>query len=274
MSTFVIGYETEYVQDLGWSLRAVEAVAAVHRRHGAPATFFFVGRLLELQGERYAALLRGGDLFDVQSHTYSHLSLKSQQPERLSAAAEELRKTADLIERHFGARPIGLCGPGGYENGLKDCPAMLRVIWDSGVRCVSTEGRGPGGTIPAPLTQPYWYAEQGFPDLLELPAQDFHENVLKGYQQVPAYWPPILPWGLPNRPPTTPEEEFAYFRQGLDYAVEHGLAYYRTYFHPWSVYRFNREARTIDLLLAHARQIGMEITSCTRYYRHLAQGRA
>jgi len=273
MTTFVIGYDTEYVQDLGWSLHAVEAVAAVHRKHEAPATFFFVGQLLELQGERYAASLKGDDLFDAQSHTYSHLSLKSQHPERLSAAAEELRKTADLIGRHFGARPIGLCGPGGYENGLKDCPAMLRVIWDSGGRYVSTDGRGPGGTIPAPLTQPYWYAEQGFPDLLELPAQDFHENVLKGYQHVPAYWPPILPWGLPNRPPTTPEEEFAYFRQGLDYAVEHGLAYYRTYFHPWSVYRFNREARTIDLLLAHARQIGMEITSCTKYYRHLAQGR-
>lgn len=273
MATFTIGYDTEYVTDLEWSLRAVEAVAAVHRKHNAPATFFFVGKLLELQGERYAAVLKGDNLFDIQSHTYSHISLKGDDPERLAAAANELRTTADLVEQHFGERPVGVCGPGGYENGLKDCPGMLQVLWDSGARYISTEGRGPGGTIPAALTQPYWYVEQGFPNLLELPAQDFHENVLKGYQQVPAYWPPILPWGLPNRPPTTPEEEAAYFFQGMDYAKEHGLDYYRTYFHPWSVYQFNREAKTIDLLLGHAEQIGMEVTSCTRYYQHVLRKR-
>jgi peptidoglycan/xylan/chitin deacetylase (PgdA/CDA1 family) len=274
MATFVTGYDTEYVQDLDWSLCAVKAVAAVHRKHRLPATFFFVGKLLDLAGERYAAILGGDDLFDIQSHTYSHLSLKSDSPERLSAAEDELRRTADLIERYFGQRPLGICGPGGYEKGLKDCPKMLQVAWDSGARYVSTDGRGPGGTIPAPLTQPYWYAEQGFPALLELPAQDFHENVLKGYQHVPAYWPPVLPWGLPNRPPSWPEEEFAYFRQGLEYVAEHGLDYYRTYFHPWSVYRFDRNARTIDLLLGHAARIGMEVTSCTAYYRQLALAKA
>ena len=272
MTTFAVGYDTEYVQDLDWSLRAVEAVAAVHRRHRAPATFFFVGKLLEAQGERYAAVLGGDDLFDIQSHTHSHMSLKSDAPERLAAAADELRRTADLVERHFGERPVGVCGPGGYEGGLQDCPRMLRVLVESGARYVSTDGRGPGGTIPSPLTQPYRYAAQGFPDLLELPAQDFHENVLKGYQQVPAYWPPILPWGLPNRPPTTPEEECAYFRLGLEYCAAHGVPYYRTYFHPWSIYRFHREARTIDLLLEHARRIGVEVTSCTRCYRQLALG--
>jgi len=60
------------------------------------------------------------------------------------------------------------------------------------------------------------------------------------------------------------------FRQGLEYAVESGLDYYRTYFHPWSVYRFDRSARTLDLLLGHAVQIGMKATSCTAYYRQLA----
>jgi len=60
------------------------------------------------------------------------------------------------------------------------------------------------------------------------------------------------------------------FRQGLEYAVESGLDYYRTYFHPWSVYRFDRSAKTLDLLLGHAVQIGMQATSCTAYYRQLA----
>lgn len=101
-------------------------------------------------------MLKGDGLFDAQSHTYSHLSLKGEEPGRLSDAADELRRTADLVERNFGERPIGVCGPGGYENGLQDCPSMLQVLWDSGARYISTEGRGPGGTIPAPLTQPYW----------------------------------------------------------------------------------------------------------------------
>ncbi|PJB62216.1 MAG: hypothetical protein CO095_19025, partial [Armatimonadetes bacterium CG_4_9_14_3_um_filter_58_7] len=183
-TVFCIGYDTECVADLSVSLKAVEVVAAVHRKHGAPATFFFVGQLLEAQGERYAAALGEDNLFDIQSHTYSHYGLKGNAPEHVARAAEELQKTADLIDEHFGKRPIGVCGPGGYENGLQDCPNMLRVLWDSGARYISTDGRGPGGTIPSPLTQPYWYAEQGFPTLLELPAQDFHENVLKGYQSV------------------------------------------------------------------------------------------
>jgi hypothetical protein len=36
-------------------------------------------------------------------------------------------------------------------------------------------------------------------------------------------------------------------------------------FHPWSIYRMDRQALQIDLLLTHARQ-HMEVVSCTALY--------
>ncbi len=265
---YVAAYDLEADPEV--SLPAARALAVVHRRQNAPATFFIVTRLLEAAGAEYRAIL-DDPLFDLQSHTHTHFHLKDQ------PITDDLRREIELprrlIRETFGREVIGLTAPGGHTDGLRGQRALLELLHDNGFRFLRSDGRGPGETVPAPLTQPYWYAEDGFPDLLEVPLQCWHDNVLKGYTGVPAAWPPVLPWGLPEAPPETPEEEFAVWRRGVDHAVQQGLRITMPTMHPWSICRMDPEARTIELLLDYVRSLGMEIVSCREVYERALDGR-
>ncbi len=265
-SLYVAAYDLE--ADPEMSLPAARALAAVHRRLQAPATFFIVTRLLEAAGAEYRAIL-DDDLFDLQSHTHTHFHLKDR------PITEDLRREIELpkrlIRETFGREAIGLTTPGGHTDGLRGQGELLALLHENGFRFIRSDGRGPAETVPAPLTQPYWYAEEGFADLLEIPLQYWHDNVLKGYTAVATAWPPVVPWGLPEAPPETPEEEFAVWRLGAEYVVDQGLRIYMPTLHPWSIYRMDPEARTIELLLDHVRGVGMEIVSCREVYERARQ---
>jgi peptidoglycan/xylan/chitin deacetylase (PgdA/CDA1 family) len=252
---------------------ALEVIADVHARHDVPATFFVVGRLLEVNPGKYE-VLRDEELFDVESHTYSHGLLKNSvvhgEGVSLDVVETEVARAGELLSSTFNREIIGLRTPCGFYRGLQGRKDVLEVLWRNGIRFVSSDLRGRLDTLPAPFTQPYWYKEDGFPQLLELPGHDWHDNVLKGYGAVPAFWPPIFPWGLPRNPPETPEEEFEkVYRHSIDYAIEQDLTYYSPIMHPWSIYRFNKEAKTIDLILSHAKKRGMEFLTYRRMYERL-----
>ena len=83
-------------------------------------------------------------------------------------------------------------------------------------------------------------------------------------------WPPALPWGYPSRLPTTGREVYEAYAPGIEYARDQGLLTYAPCFHPWSIYRVDRGAGQIDLLLQHARRAGLTLASCNEVYRHLA----
>jgi peptidoglycan/xylan/chitin deacetylase (PgdA/CDA1 family) len=272
MTPYMPVYDVEYLGDVEYSLRALESVVKVHRRMEAPATFCICGQLLEQAGPRYAQLLCD-ELFDVHSHTYTHMPVKRtakhDDPVDLAQVREELVRTAALLERHPGVSNPGLRTPGGFYRGLRGERELLALLVELGVPFVSSDARGPMETVPSPLTEPYWYDEDGFPGLLELPAQDWHENVLKGHNPVPCMWPPVLPWGYPSQPPQTPEEEFAVYRASLHGVAEMALTYYSPPMHPWSIYRFNTEARTVALMLEEVRRIGMPVTSFSAVHRDL-----
>ena len=84
-------------------------------------------------------------------------------------------------------------------------------------------------------------------------------------------WPPALPWGYPSRLPTTGREVYEAYAPGIEYACDQGLLTYAPCFHPWSIYRVDRGAGQIDLLLQHARRAGLTLASCNEVYRHLAR---
>ena len=272
MTPYLPVYDVEYLGDVEYSLRALESVVTVHRRMETPATFCVCGQLLDKAGPRYAELLRD-DLFDVHSHTFTHMPVKRttkhDDPVNLAQVREELERTAALLERHLGVTNPGLRAPGGFYRGLRGETQLLALLVELLVPFVSSDARGPMETIPSPLTEPYWYDEDGFPGLLELPAQDWHENVLKGHNPVPCMWPPVLPWGYPSRPPQTPEEEFAVYRTSLDGVAEMDLTYYSPPMHPWSIYRFNPEARTVALILEEVRRMDMPVTTFSAVHREL-----
>ena len=272
MTPYLPVYDVEYRADVEYSLRALESVVRVHRRLHAPATFCIVGALLEQAGPRYAELV-GDDLFDAHSHTYTHMMLKRtndrQPPVDMAQARDEIARTAELLRRHLGVTSPGLRTPNGFYRGLRGETRMLALLAELGVPCVSSDLRGPEETVPSPLTEPYWYGEDGFPNLLELPSHDWHDNVLKGFAAVPCMWPPVLPWGLPNRPPRTPQEEFEYYRAALNGAVEAGITYYSPVLHPWSIFQFDPEARALELILEEVARLGMPITTFSAVHHEL-----
>lgn len=272
-TAYIAAYDLENAET---SPAALKAIASVHVKHNVPATIFMVGRLLEVNPGEYE-ILRDDSLFDVESHTYSHRLLRDSVVHgagvSLDVVETEITRANELLSSTFNKEITGFRTPCGFYQGLQGRKDVQEVLWRNGIRFVSSDLRGQLDTIPAPFTQPYWYEADGFPQLLELPGHDWHDNVLKGYGSVPALWPPIFPWGLPNRPPKTPEEEFeTVYRHSIDHAIQQKLGYYSPIMHPWSIYRFNKEAKTIDLILSYAKRLGMEFLTYRQMYERLVEG--
>jgi hypothetical protein len=251
------------------AVAAVSAIRAVLDRHRVPATFFIVGIVLEKAGDRLASLLKGSPLLDVESHSYTHMGIKSEDPAVAEQLRRELRLTADLIESHFGARPIGFCAPGNFYRGLRGCKRPLQVLWDEGYRFIGTEGEGPPGQyMPAPFTQPYWYAEDGFPDLLEEPIAGWHCNMLFNTGgQMDGFKPQVgfADGTVLEKLPATVEEGFAARAKEFQYALDNDLIYAPGN-HPWSCYRFDPEMTHLDRLIEMAKANDVRIVNCKQLY--------
>ena len=264
-----MGYEGERLEEC---LAGIRAVAEVHLKLGLPATFFVVAKLLENAGAELRGIL-DQPLFDIQCHSYSHADV-IRIAEDEAALRRELVDAKQLIEDTFGRKVIGFTTPGSYWKGLIGQQGVLATLWEAGYRYVRSFGMGPDGSMPAPLTQPYWYTEDGFPDLLELGLHAWHDNILTGQPTTRVSWPPILPWGYPSQVPGTPEEAYQAYAPGIDYVIERELLTYIPCFHPWSVYRLDRKVRHVELLLTHAQKAAMDIRSCTSVYEWLCKNRA
>jgi peptidoglycan/xylan/chitin deacetylase (PgdA/CDA1 family) len=262
-----VSYEGERLEEC---LAGIRAVAEVHLKLDIPATFFVVAKLLENAGPELVEIL-DQPLFDIQCHSYSHADV-IRISEDEAALWRELVDAKRLIEDTFGRQVIGFTTPGSYWRGLVGQRRVLAALWEAGYRYVRSVGMGPGESMPAPLTQPYWYAQDGYPDLLELGLHAWHDNILTG-QPGRVSWPPILPWGYPSQMPCTPEEAYQAYAPGIDYVVERGLLTYIPCIHPWSVYRLDRGARHVELLLTHA-QKATDIASCTSVYEWVCENRS
>ena len=91
----------------------------------------------------------------------------------------------------------------------------------AGFRYVSSKAWGPDWSLPALLEHPFAYADDGHPELLELPCSGWHENVLKGNTWAGQFtrliaFPAPYPEATPLRPVETPEEEFAINKAFID----------------------------------------------------------
>ena len=263
----VVSYEGERLHEC---LDGIRAVAAVHLRLDLPGTFFLVARLLESARSEIREIL-GSPLFDVQCHSYTHANLAEAVSDK-SVLRHELADSKHLIEDTFGRPVIGLTTPGGFSQGLIGQPSVLEMVWEAGYKYLRSVGLGPFDSVPAPLTQPFWYTPDGFPGLLELALHAWHDNHLTGQPGV-SHWPPVLPWGYPARVASTAEEAYDAYAPGIDYIAENGLVTYVPCLHPWSIYRLERRARHVELLLEHARK-RVKIATCTSVYETIRDHRA
>jgi len=249
-------------------LDGIRAVAEVHLRHEAAATFFLVARLVEAATPELRAIL-DHPLFDLECHSYTHCGIGSDDAE---SERRELVDSKKLIEDAFGRPVVGMTAPGGHEFGMIGHQLTLEIMAAAGYGYLRAVGLGPRGTTPAPLTQPFWYAEDGFPDLLEMPTHAWHDNILTG-QPGHTHWPPVLPWPHPSTMPTTAAEVYAAYAPGIDYIAARDLQTYTPAFHPWSLYRVDPAVQQIDLLLSHAARVAQN-ASCTQVYHYIREHRA
>ncbi len=271
MTHYVFHYDLESER----CVQAAPVLAEIHRRHETPATFFIVGRILERFGDELKAVFGDDRLFDLQSHTYSHRLLKDNQMHGPGVSLEDLRveigRGVQLVEETFGRACIGVRSGCGFFKGMQGERERLQVIWDCGVKYLSSDLRSHADSIPSGLQQAYWYDEEGFPELLELPGHGWHDNVLKSFQpRLFLAWPPALAWGIPNRPTTTPEEERIVQATWLDKAISLGLDFVSLVYHPHSIYGMSEDCRVAELLVQEVKARGMPVVTYTQLYQRYA----
>ena len=251
------------------TLASVEQITRVLKRYDAPATFCIVGKVLEKAGDDLAGLLKDNPLFDIASHTYSHMGISSDTPEVLRQFGAELEQTSDLIARYFGADPIGFCAPGGFHKGLQGHPKQLGILSEQGYQFIVTDGVGPPEQpMPALFTQPYWYVEDGYPELFEIPVTGWHCNLLFNTGHQSDDWKPAPGFAdgtILERLPATIEEGFQARKKEFQYAIERNLVYAPA-MHPWSVYRFDPELKHIEWLIEMANEENVPVMNCYQLY--------
>lgn len=281
MATILMGYDTEAAAvgeglarfvgpdfpqylpalDAESTVRGLEVMTRVHAELAVPATLFVCGRTLVHSLEALQRASATG-LFDVQQHTYSHALFRpveyQPRPGTLAvipaspsvALREELAVTSDLIRRHLGHEVVGLRTPFGFHRGLRDRPELLALLRDTGIRYVSSWIRNEENGNPTPWLQPFAYEEEGFGDILEIPAQFWLDGI----------WFDVHGW-----------DNGAGFLEALkgavDEIVERDLVY-GVCFHEWAVLAANEEGTGwIRGFLAYAKERGVEFLTYTDYWR-------
>lgn len=193
-ATLLIGYDVERIPGRvpgeKWVGRPLphdtaktflEAALRVHRDLRVPATLFVVGCHVERLRPRLEACLASG-WFEIAQHTHEHYALKTvveESPDNVylpglpvDRIEEQLARPVELLRRHLGVRCRGVTAPYSYYRGLADRPDVLEIIARHGMSYVRSYGRNCHDYFPLDWdVQPFWYARQGFPDLLETPMQ-------------------------------------------------------------------------------------------------------
>lgn len=286
MATIMIGYDTESAAvgeglarlplealpqyrpalDPASTERGLEVIRRAHADLGVPATLFVCGRTLAHASEAVAQAHASG-LFDVQQHTYSHVLFRDvvyeAPPEgRIVMKASphvalqaELEATSHLIRSLLGVEVVGLRTPFGFYRGLRDRPDLLEIVRDCGLRYVSSWLRNEENGNPTPWLEPFVYAEEGFPELLEIPSPFWLD----------AIWFDAHGWD-------NGEGFRRALREAVDEIVECDLVY-PACFHDWAVLSGDETSTGwIRGFLEYALERGVEVITYTEHWRRVTGG--
>lgn len=274
MGTVLIGYDTEsgVVQEaskrpISIFRKSIEAIMRIHVELEAPATIFLVGKTLAAGAKYLKPLLNYPDLFDFQQHTYSHVLLKTivvddkensayARRERyvegasLQVIRKEVKDANKALKKYLDVTCRGIRGPYGYYRGLSDRPDILEILYEEGIRFTSTYLRNQNDWQPVPIeVQPFWYELQGFPEMLELPAQGWQDCM----------WRDIHGW--------TKTKEFEKHLELTLNEVERRRLVWGTCFHDWAVIKGDAKAVTMRKFIQHAKEKQTRIVNYARFYQ-------
>lgn len=270
MTTYIAAYDTE----TGGCLAGVKRIVEVHERYEMPATFFLVAGLLDKQGDEYRRLIGNNPLFEIACHTYTHMLLRDHRLSDSKAGPRrqhrrEIIDSKKRIEDDFGREVAGFRTPWGYSDGLRGAPDLLRLCAKAGYRYISSLAWGPRESLPALVLDSFAYAEQGYPELWEIPPCGWHENLLKGNNK----WDPrpiqLFPHPMPEAAATryveTPQEEFDMHRRFIDKALELAVRHVSLVWHPWSLHRFDPQMKMLELVFEYVRSRGLPASTFAKY---------
>lgn len=262
MQKFLLGYN---VESSDWSrpgvlVRFLGAAARLHRELTLPCTFFVRGQSLEEHPDEFRRLRdECGELVDLQQFTYSALPLKTVCQENYRGRAvfhggtprqcrDDIARASEAMERILRNRPTGLGGPLGYYRGLADRPDLLEIVTRLGIRFTRTFTRNSRDWSPLAFeTQPFRYAAEGFPHLLEIPGQG---------------WPD---WALKEAlGPANPEHYVRQLCKDLDYVAAKQLTWSCVQ-HDWSAIQDDPDMRSTRAILEYAKKLGFEVQTHRAY---------
>ena len=129
-----------YLDDRVW--QAMLDLAAVAEQANMRLQFFILGQTLEQPAGILRDLAARGHALD--QHTYSHLSLLSDDP---GGVRQQIAETNRLFVEALGFAPQGLRGPGGYREGLHGREDVQQMLLEAGLSFVSCHyaTKSPGG---------------------------------------------------------------------------------------------------------------------------------
>ena len=258
---YIAAYDTESPD----CLDACRKIVEVHKRFGMPATFFILGRTLDANPAEYRSLL-DHPLFEIATHTNTHQMLCDNDFCGSAVSWEEKRneifKGKEAVEHVFERPCIGLRPGCGFDNALKGETEVLELLREAGIQYVSSLLWGPDYSLPALLREPFNYAEEGFPDIWELPGHGWHENLLKDHNRWGprrlTLWPSPFPEAVPSGFCRTANDEFEVNKVFLDRAVKTNKSFVSLIWHPWSLRKFDPDMKMLELTFAHVRRIGLK----------------
>lgn len=258
-------------QDQTDSINGINAILKAHLDLNAPFTLFVLGKLLEVP--KLGAIAEEitkkycRDFVDFQQHTYSHIMIKTNVLRGEGASVENVKEDLligkRMIEELTGRESIGLGSAQSFYRGLLDEPERQKIIYDTGIRFIRSDGRGFGDTRPAPSHDdsgnyrcPYFYAKT--PELLEIPAHGFSDNYLKGFsKEMPGQnW--SIGWEI--------EEHLKFFKEAIE-----NRSHFAPMMHEWSLARKDLQAEVVRALIGYAQDKGVEILTFNELYNRIIQ---
>jgi len=251
---------------------------------------FVCGKTLELHSDTFRRL-SGDALFDFQSHTYTHSSLKTNVrwlEERhlgnpnagkvkitrgagLGHVREEVAKTKELLSELLGVDNIGLACPGGAYMGLLDRPELLEALWGLGIRYV--HGYHFHRKVPPldvkDIIQPFWYSDV---------EQSRGYALGVGEPEIPNALPEILefPLGIAD---TLWKDVYGYdaneeylnaVTATIDVVARENLVMRYTQ-HDWATIKGDPTMQYTRAIIEYAQKRGVEIVTPTEYYHRAAR---
>ncbi len=167
----------------------------IFEKRGVNVTWYVTGRSMELYPDELQKVDKH-PLLDVQSHTYSHMLLKTvvikvpkgrvvhgatdwylQPCGSLEEIDADLGRCQDIFRKVLGRPSSAMTTPWGYYRGLSDRPDLLAILDRHGFRAVRSYARNADDGQPVDLDiQPFHYSLQGYPHILECPVQFYQDE--------------------------------------------------------------------------------------------------